>query len=201
MTLAIIQARLGSSRFPRKALALLHGKTVIEHVADRVLKTRGLRYVVLACPPADALTFRELFPFMVCSPDVPESDVLARYAQVASAYAGVDTILRVTGDCPLWNPRIAEDVLKLYFSSPGVEYASNIAEGYTDGEDCEVFSVKALEWAQRSATDPYDREHVTPWIRRHVKCVTPETGKASSGKTSIDTMEDLERVRALMAVA
>jgi spore coat polysaccharide biosynthesis protein SpsF (cytidylyltransferase family) len=200
MTLAIIQARLGSSRFPRKALALLHGKTVIEHVVERVRSVRGLSRVVLACPPGDALAFRGLFPFMVCSPDVPESDVLARYAQVASAWS-VDTVLRVTGDCPLWNPRIGEAVLKLYFSSPGVEYASNIAEGYTDGEDCEVYSVKALEWAQRSATDPYDREHVTPWIRRHVKCVTPETGKASSGKTSIDTMEDLERVRALMAVA
>jgi spore coat polysaccharide biosynthesis protein SpsF (cytidylyltransferase family) len=201
MTLAIIQARLGSSRFPRKALALLHGKTVIEHVADRVLKTRGLRYVVLACPPADALTFRELFPFMVCSPDVPESDVLARYAQVASAYAGVDTILRVTGDCPLWNPRIAEDVLKLYFSSPGVEYAgSTTADGGVDGEDCEVFGVKALKLASERATDLYDREHVTPWIRRHVKRAERLPEK-SGAKTSIDTMEDLERVRALMVPA
>lgn len=198
-TLAIIQARLGSTRFPRKALADLHGKPIIQHVVDRVKDTKGIDRVIVAVPSAqDVEAF--LFTGAECWRDerLNEDDVLGRFTACAK-WANAATVIRITGDCPLWNPRIAEQVLTLYHSHAAIEYASNIAPGYTDGEDVEVFSASALKWANRVATDPYDREHVTPWLRRNVKTATLRPAEDRMVvKTSIDTPEDLERVREMV---
>jgi spore coat polysaccharide biosynthesis protein SpsF (cytidylyltransferase family) len=130
-----------------------------------------------------------------------ENDVLGRYAQIMAKLDDYDTVCRITGDCPMLSPRVAEQVIALYRADPHVEYASNIAPGYVDGEDVEVFSAEALAWAHRCATKPYDREHVTSWIRRNVKTATlPPRDVRYGVKTSVDTIDDLERVRQLMAV-
>lgn len=201
-TVAIIQARLGSTRFPRKALALVDGDCVMEHVLRRAESIKGVDRVVLAVPHADYETFDDIWTDRCwCAVGLDERDVLGRYARCASEL-GAETVVRLTGDCPLLNPRIAEQVLALYHSDPHVEYASNIAPGYVDGEDVEVFNVSALQWAHRAATTPYDREHVTPWLRRNVKIATLQPFEDRSAiKTSIDTVEDLERVRAMLVPA
>ena len=188
---AIVQARLGSARFPRKALAELNGKPLIAHVIERVEQIRGIDDVILACPHFDGEEFQRVLPrTTVCSPLIPDNDVLGRYAIIAE-YLKCETIMRVTGDCVLFDPRIAEQVLACYDRDPLAEYASNLgSSSYTDGIDCEVFSREALLWANRAATDPHDREHVTSWLRRNVRCVTL--------KTSIDTPEDLAFVRSLL---
>ena len=197
MTLCVIQARLGSSRFPRKALADLGGKPLIRHVVERASAIRGVGEVVLAVPE------REVVALCYCShvvgPMVAEDDVLGRFAAVRAYYPEADTVMRLTGDCPLLDPRIAEQVLALYRATPGCEYAWNVAPGYIDGTDVEVFSAAALRWAHRCATDPYDREHVGPWIRRHCKVATLLPDAPSTLKTSVDTPDDLERVRTLMS--
>jgi glutamate-1-semialdehyde 2,1-aminomutase len=104
------------------------------------------------------------------------------------------------------NPRIAERVIDLYlfdqceYAWNQCEYAWNVAPGYVDGEDVEVFSRTALLWAHRVATKSDDREHVTPWMRRHLRMATLQPAEDRSGlKTSVDVLEDLERVRELMA--
>jgi spore coat polysaccharide biosynthesis protein SpsF len=212
--LAIIQARLGSHRFPRKALADLGGKPLLTHVVNRVCRVRGVDDVVLAVPAGDvsrlacavAEQYRvePLFDYVgarIHGPDVPEDDVLLRFVAVAAMYPQHDTILRATGDCPLFNPCEAERVLALYRST-GCDYAWNVATGYVDGEDCEVFSRKALLEAHWHATDAADREHVTPWIRRNYSIATamPLSDRRHL-KTSVDTISDLERVRLLMECA
>jgi spore coat polysaccharide biosynthesis protein SpsF len=198
--LAIVQARLGSTRFPRKALADLGGRPLITHVVDRVRQVRGVDAIVLAVPHRD---FDALWPMVLSGvschgPDVPEDDVLARFVAVAAMYPQCDTIMRVTGDCPLWDPREGERVLALYQSIHGCEYAWNVAPGYVDGEDCEVFSRAALLQAHWHATGE-DREHVTPWIRKHYPVATamPFSDRRHL-KTSVDTLEDLERVRQMV---
>jgi spore coat polysaccharide biosynthesis protein SpsF (cytidylyltransferase family) len=164
--LAIIQCRLGSTRFPRKALADLAGRPMIAHVVERAQQVRGVVNVVVAVPPRDALGILDVAT-TVYAPDVPEHDVLARFVAVASMFPEHDTIMRVTGDCPLWNPREGERVLALYQSIHGCEYAWNVAPGYCDGEDVEVFSRAALLQAHwHAGGEEGDREHVTPWIRR-----------------------------------
>jgi spore coat polysaccharide biosynthesis protein SpsF len=203
--LAIVQARLGSTRFPRKALADLGGRPLIAHVVDRVRQVRGVADVVLAVPPLDFDVFADTavdVPMWgrVVAPDIDdEGDVLSRFVSVAAMYPQHDTILRATGDCPLFDPHEAERVLALYQSIHGCEYAWNVAPGYVDGEDCEVFSRAALLQAHWHAVGEGDREHVTPWIRRHYPVATamPLSDRRHL-KTSVDTPEDLERVRLIL---
>lgn len=197
--LAVIQARLGSSRFPRKALADLCGKPVIARVVDAVSQVRGLDGVCVVTPFRDVRAIAEVVDVPVLGwEDLDDNDVLGRYARVAekAVRSGTDALMRVTGDCPLFDPGIAENVLRL-FKRSGCVYASNLAEGYVDGTDCEVFTVEAACVAGRCAVDSSDREHVTPWMRREYQMATLLPDRPSILKTSIDTEEDLERVRGL----
>jgi spore coat polysaccharide biosynthesis protein SpsF (cytidylyltransferase family) len=204
--LAIIQARLGSTRLPGKAFMDICGKPMIAHVYDRVLRVAGVSDIVIAVPWSEWADWRHwasLFHYVpynaIDAAEVPENDVLGRYARVAERRsAGV--IIRITGDCPLLSAREAEHVLSLFRSSSDIEYASNISPGYVDGEDVEVFTASALQRAERTATDADDRQHVTPWLRRNCLMATlPAADATLRVKTSVDTLEDLERVRALVA--
>ena len=92
-----------------------------------------------------------------------EEDVLDRYYQAAKCYSA-EVVVRITGDCPLIDPNIVDDVIELY-KKRKADYASNIdPPTYPDGLDTEVFSFRALEIAHRNATTTYDREHVTAYF-------------------------------------
>jgi len=200
MTLAIIQARLGSTRLPRKTLMDIGGKPMIQHVVERVQQIRGVDVVVLAVPHGEA-AFLPWAPIVV-APAVDEADVLGRFAAIVASHPDADPIMRISGDCPLLSPAICAQVLQLYQQTPGCHYAWNVARGYVDGEDCEVVSREALLCAHAWARGPFDREHVTPWVRRNVDVATLpatlRTGRREPPrKTSVDTLEDLERVRQL----
>lgn len=153
-------------------------------------------HVIVAVPKGEGMGYT-----WATEIDGPVEDVLGRFARVLERWPEADPIVRVTADCPLLAPDIAQQVLVLYHDTPHCEYAWNVAPGYVDGTDIEVFSRDALLWAQREARDPYDREHVTPWIRRHCKVATlfPEADY-SMHKWSVDDRSDLERVRAIAAL-
>jgi spore coat polysaccharide biosynthesis protein SpsF len=204
-TVAIIQARLSSTRLPCKALADIGGRPMIAHVVERVLHVKGVDKVVVAVP--SSADFSELFlPVRAVSGDVDvfwpfdvdEADVLGRYYQCALAY-GADVILRVTSDCPLWDSQQGEQVLALRAKEHSA-YASNISSAYRDGEDAECFTMAALRTAHETAKDPSDREHVTPLMRRQMYCLTLAMSENRSDiKTSVDDESDLARVRKMVA--
>lgn len=199
-TVAIVQARLGSARFPRKILADLCGTPVIQHVVERARQIPGVDDVVVAVPgEPDLLAVAEVLPDtpVVMFKQVAEADVLRRYAKAAAHYEA-DVIVRVTADCPLLDPVIGGEVLSMVKAGAGYEYVSNLADGYCDGEDVEAFTRDALDWADLDAKQAWDREHVTPWLRRHVKCGVVLPSVTGKPKTSIDTPEDLARVRQMM---
>ncbi len=180
-TVAIVQARLGSTRFPAKMLADLDGRPIIAWVLERASQIAGIDAVALAMP----------------TPGHDENDVLGRFQRVAGSYQA-DRIMRLTADCPLLNPDVAADVLQLFRDSP-CDFASNdtTISGYPDGWDVEVFSRDALEVSAAGATDASDREHVCPWMKRHLRCVTLYATEPWTGpKLSIDTPADLDVVRA-----
>lgn len=199
MTLVIIQARLGSTRFPRKALALLNGLPVIQHVIHRVYQI-GAVGIVLAVPPSDEKEFQGL-GVPVKAPHVAAGDVLGRFAAVATLHPQADTIMRITGDCPVLDPKACARLLRTY-QRGGCDYAwidTRAGTGWADGLDCEVFSREMLLWADESATDPVDREHVTPIMRRGgIVLSIPPCAHDDWPKVSIDTPEDLARVEAWM---
>lgn len=199
-TVAIIQARLGSTRLPGKALMDVGGKPLLQHVVERAWQMRVDQVVIATGTLADAEAFEAGLSsvpgketILMVPRAIDEMDVLGRFAQAAKE-TQADAIVRLTGDCPLLDPYIANAVLKLYRETSGCEYASNVSRGYVDGTDVEVMSRWALDAADAHATDLFDREHVSPWIRRHAVCATMQPIM----KTSVDTMEDLERVRAMV---
>ena len=167
MVLAIVQARLGSRRFPRKMLAPLQGRPVLWHVIQRLKKARRLDEVLVATTSSKqddelaAWLEDEGILFFRGS----EPDVLDRYYRAAkSRSAGV--VVRITGDCPLIWPGVV-DRLVLEFQKGGADYVSNTLQPtYPDGLDTEVFSFKALEAAWKNAKDASDREHVTKFFHR-----------------------------------
>jgi len=194
VTGVIIQARLGSSRFPRKILADLDGQPMLGHVIRRAQAIVGIRRTVVAVPTEDLPTLKAAFAGeRVLWWGGPGNDVLQRYWEAARHYA-LDPIVRVTADCPRLDPNACWRVLD-EFRRRGWDYASNV-DPSTDGLDCEVFSWQALDQAHHEATSPLDREHVTPWMRRSLRC-----GHVAEpplpGKWSVDTPEDLARLQAV----
>lgn len=206
-TLAIIQARYSSQRFPGKMLATLDGKPLIQHVIERANQIRGVDAVILAL--ANEPEERPLWKWAVCSapcgvivasPNIEMDDVLGRFADVALRVPNADPIMRLTGDCVLLQPEVCERVLERYRSVQDCDYAwTDTASGdWPDGTDCEVFSRRMLLAAHAQALDPYDREHVTSWMRRHtvVESLPADPAYAGWPKVSVDTEEDLARVEA-----
>lgn len=202
---AIIQARLGSTRLPGKILRPVAGRPLLQHVIDRARAVQGLNHVVLNVPAADAETIR-LAVGGVPIHGVPdqEADVLGSYVAVAEIYQA-DIVMRLTGDCPLLCPVLAYQVLSLYRRlDDRMAYCANDTRisGYPDGTDVEVVSTAALKVAAARATDAFDREHVMPWLRRHSPCYTivaPFGLDLTGEKWSVDTPKDLDYVRRLFA--
>jgi spore coat polysaccharide biosynthesis protein SpsF (cytidylyltransferase family) len=193
MVIAIVQARLNSTRFPNKVLADINGKPMIVHVLERAKRIEGVDLVVAAIPYQDTRlekVIREAGVFPVLG---HEEDVLSRFV-AATLGRNVDTIVRLTGDCPAFDPTVASKTLALFLANRSeIDYASNdtLTSGYPDGWDVEVFSLDALEQANAKAKKS-EREHVTTWMKKHLTCMTLKADAPWAGpKLSVDTPEEL----------
>jgi glutamate-1-semialdehyde 2,1-aminomutase/spore coat polysaccharide biosynthesis protein SpsF len=167
-TAAIIQARMGSSRFPGKVLKDLHGEPMLRWVVTAAQSIPGVDDVVVATSQAD--TDGQILEWCgaqgIRSVAGSEEDVLDRY-RVAALEVKADFVLRITADCPFIDPWVCGQVLTLLLRT-GADYACNFdPRGWPDGLDCEAMTRAALEQAAEHATRQLEREHVTPYIRAH----------------------------------
>jgi len=186
---AIIQARMGSSRLPEKVLIDIQGKPLLEHVIDRVRKAKLINRIVIATTSNKKdkaiINFarNQGISYYVGS----EDDVLDRFYQAAKEH-GAGTIIRITPDDPFKDPEVIDKVVNYYLSHKGtVDYVSNtIRPTYPEGLDVEVFSFNALEKAWKEARKPSEREHVTPYIWNH-----PEMFQLAN----VENKEDLSHLR------
>jgi spore coat polysaccharide biosynthesis protein SpsF len=168
-TVAIVQARMGSTRLPGKVMLPLLGEPILTHVMRRASRARTLDEVVVATTglpeddPIVALAGSEGWPVERGS----EADLLERYLGAARAHdAGV--IVRITSDCPLIDAAVIDRTVGA-FRTGDVDYASNTLDPatYPRGLDVEVIARAALERAGREDLDPAWREHATPYLYRH----------------------------------
>ena len=171
MILAVIQARMGSSRLPGKVLLDLAGRPVLWHGLTRVRQAKLVDKVMIATTdrPGDEPIRRFCLSQGITYFGGSESDVLDRYYQTAlAAGAGSgDCIVRITADCPLIDPDVIDMVIDAFLTS-GADYVSNVQPPtFPDGLDVEVFKFTALQKAWREARLPSEREHVTPYLRNH----------------------------------
>ncbi len=200
-TLAIIQARMGSSRLPGKVLMDLCGRSVLARVVGRLGRSQEIsklwwlqpelrrQVIVEECDRLQVLCFRGA-----------EGDVLGRYYECARIYAA-NAIVRVTSDCPLIDPNLVDETVGV-FRHEHADYASNvIPRTYPRGLDTEVFTFDALDRAWREAREPHQREHVTPYLYEHPQIfrLASRSGAAdySRYRWTVDTREDLELLRAI----
>ena len=166
-TIALLQARIRSNRLPGKVLMSLQGKAVIEIMLARLKRSQELDAVVLVTstePENDALAYVAEQHNIPCFRG-SEKDVLDRYYQAALFYK-VEHIVRLTGDCPLIDWELIDEMIGFYHQC-GVDYVKT--ENFPDGLCASVFSFEALESAWKNATLPSEREHVTPWILKHTQ--------------------------------
>ena len=202
---AIIQARMASTRLPGKVLADIAGKPMVWHVVQRVRQAHSIDEVIVATsnlatdnPLAEFCAKQHLSCFRGS-----EEDVLDRFYQAARAF-DASTIVRVTADCPLIDPAVLDRVVA-EFQTQGADYASNVGiRSFPDGLDVEVFSFAAAERAWKEATRKTEREHVTPYLRYsgHFRICSVEAEPdlhAPEERWTVDEPEDLRFVRSVYA--
>jgi len=163
---ALVQARMGSARLPNKVMKPIGGVPMIEILLSRLSKAVELDQIVVATSLDERnnplVTHVQKLGF-ACEQG-SENDVLDRFVQAAKAHQA-DVIVRITGDCPLVDPALVDEVIRR-FKAADVDYFSNISPPtYPDGLDIEVCTFRALEQAWQKTDKPYDREHVTPYVR------------------------------------
>ncbi|MEW5947891.1 MAG: aminotransferase class III-fold pyridoxal phosphate-dependent enzyme [Thermodesulfobacteriota bacterium] len=203
--MAIIQARMGSTRLPGKVLADICGKPMLWHVWNRVRTVPSVDKAVVATsvnqaddPVADFCMRHEIEYFRG-----NEADVLDRFYQAAKTFCA-DGVVRITADCPLIDPDVVDRVIRVYLGGD-YDYVSNtLRYTYPDGLDTEVFTFAALEAAWREARRASEREHVTPYVRTsgRFRLMNVENAvdlSACGFRWSVDETRDLDFVRAVYA--
>jgi spore coat polysaccharide biosynthesis protein SpsF (cytidylyltransferase family) len=199
--LAIIQARMGSTRLPGKTLARIEGKPLLEHVINRVRFCESIDKIIVATTmnPEDkeiiSVTERMGVETYAGSPE----DVLDRFYKAAVLCDG-KTIVRITADDPFKDPRIIDEIVEFYLAHQEYDYVSNtVKPTFPIGIDVEVFSFEALERAWQETESVTEREHVTPYIWRNpelfkTRNIENDT-QLSHLRWTIDTEEDLVMAR------
>ena len=165
---AIIQARISSTRLPKKVLKPILGKTAIEREIERVKKSALCQKIILAIPDDKKNDILEKIgkQVKVLVYRGSEDDVLDRFYQAAKAFQLKD-IIRITGDCPLFDWQICDEVIDFYLENK-YDYVSNVRPPtFPDGLDIEIFSFEALEKTWQNAKLKSEREHVTAYIGNH----------------------------------
>ncbi len=196
---AIVQARMGSTRLPNKVMKKINGQTMIELLLQRLSLTKSIAEIVLATSDdyrnSALISHVESLGFKVFQGS--EADVLARYLGAAEL-VDAEVIVRVTGDCPLIDPEIVDQCVEKFIKSK-VDYLSNIQPpSYPDGLDTEVFSIAALRCSANEATKSYDREHVTPYLRENAqfsRATIRSENDYSSHRWTVDEQADFEVIK------
>lgn len=197
---AVVQARMGSTRLPGKVLVDLGGKTVLARVVGRLRRSARVAEIVIATTESvrDDAIVRECRQLGVSCFRGSENDVLDRYYRAARTCAA-GAVVRITSDCPVIDPQIVDKTVTVFDEQCG-DYASNVfPRTYPRGLDTEVFTLAALEQAWHNAHASYEREHVTPYFYEHpaIFRLVSQRGQVdySQYRWTLDTAEDLELLR------
>lgn len=199
---AIIQARMGSTRLPEKVMKTLQGKTVLEHVIERVKQSKLIDEIIIATTAheRDAVIESEALRCGVKAFRGSEDDVLSRYYYAAKEN-NLDVVIRITSDCPLIDPRIINDIV-FFYKTNNYDIITNAGSDerkrtYPRGLDVEIFSFDILENAYNNASEKYQREHVTPYIYEVTqnKFFYKNQNDYSKYRWTLDTEEDFELIK------
>jgi glutamate-1-semialdehyde 2,1-aminomutase len=200
---AIVQARMGSTRLPNKVMKPIGGVPMIEVLLARLARASNVHQIVVATSLAPRNQPLEDHVKALGYPCYrgSEDDVLDRYLQAARS-VNADVVVRITGDCPLVDPVLVDEVIHR-FQAAHVDYFSNTAPpSFPDGLDIEVFTLAALEQAARETSKPFDHEHVTPYLRENAqfqRAGMQHSEDLSGLRWTVDEAADYDVVSAVFA--
>jgi spore coat polysaccharide biosynthesis protein SpsF len=204
-TIALIQARMSSSRLPHKVLADIAGQPMLLQVIRRGQTASSLEQVavVTSTDAADDAIDRLCNAHAIPCFRGSLADVLDRYYQAASHFQA-EAVVRLTADCPLLDGKIIDKVVRTFFQG-AFDYVSNTLEcTYPDGLDVEIFRFAALERAWKEARLKSEREHVTAYMYKHPELFrlgsVTQAEDLSALRWTVDTSEDLAFVRAVYSL-
>lgn len=166
----IVQCRMNSKRLPGKILKKVLGKSLLEYLIERLLRVRKVNDICIACTTnkEDGAILDLANKYNLSTYCGSENNVLERYYHAASKYKYTD-IVRVTSDCPLIDPSILNEIIIKYYSTKNIDYISNsLKRTYPLGMEAEVFSFKSLQTSYKEVKNDFDKEHVTPYIKRNI---------------------------------
>ncbi len=192
---ALVQARMGSTRLPNKVMKPIGGVPMIELLLSRLSRATEVDQIVVATSvdARNQALVEYIHKLGYACEQGSENDVLDRYVQAARAHQA-DVVVRITGDCPLVDPELVDEVIRR-FKASNADYFSNISPPtYPDGLDIEVFLLKALEQASEETDKAYDHEHVTPYLRESGRFTTASMQHAhdlSALRWTVDEPADL----------
>jgi glutamate-1-semialdehyde 2,1-aminomutase len=197
--IALIQARMGSTRLPNKVMKTVNGVPLIELLIKRLSKSKYIKNIIVATSidPKNASLIEHVNSLGYSVFQGSENDVLSRYYNAVKDLKP-DAIVRVTGDCPLVDPSVVDQIIETFISKQ-VDYASNtLTPTYPDGIDVSIASFNALERAFHEATSDYDREHIMPYIRNPEKFKLANVEYVedySKERWTVDEPEDFEVIQ------
>ena len=200
--LAIIQARLGSSRLPSKVLMPIEGTPILVHIINSLKLSKFINQIIVAtttspkddkivdlCKEIDLDYYRG-----------SEKDVLDRYYECAKFFKG-DLIIRITGDNPLLDPTLIDELIQIS-KKTSCDYASNVLhQSYPVGySPCEILTFSTLQKLHENEKEPLSREHVTYQIRNNPslykieEIIAPAHLSRPKWRLTVDYEEDLELI-------
>lgn len=200
--IATIEARMASSRLPGKILKDVLGKPMLERMVERVRRSRLVQDIVIATTvdPSDQATEDACRAMGVKCFRGSNDDVLLRVLEAAKTHQA-DLIVELTGDCPVIDPVLIDEVIQFYLDND-YDYASNVlGRSFPRGTEVQVFSVKVLDEVNRITQDPADHEHVSLYIYEHPEkyklgtIAAPPELQRPGVRLTVDLPQDLELIR------
>jgi spore coat polysaccharide biosynthesis protein SpsF len=196
---------MGSTRLPEKIMRRIGGKTVLEHVVERASMAKLIDGVVVATTelPEDDAIARHMSALGVRCSRGSSGDVLARYYGAAVECGRPENIVRITSDCPLYDPFVADEVIRFFMDGDFdiVTCGGRLPEQrtYPRGLDTEIMSFGALKDAFLNAKAPHQREHVTPYIYETSRKAYYYRNRddLSKYRWTLDTRQDWEFISAV----
>lgn len=166
MILGVVQVRMGSTRLKKKALKTIFGKPVLALLINRMQYAKELDKIVIATTKNDEdkviLAFAKEEGLEAYAGS--ELDIVDRMYQTAKKF-GADAIVRITGDCPLVDPKLVDEIVGIFREDPSLDYISNIyPPTYPDGLDVELITFKTLEYLWHNVKDEFLREWMAGFI-------------------------------------
>ena len=200
---AIIQSRVTSERFPNKVRQKISNKYLYEYLHDRLLKSKILNKIIFVIPnnKKNNSFYKDLKKKKFNVFKGSEHNVLNRYYKAAKNFKA-DVIVRITGDCPLIDVNLMDKMLFKFIEKKFDFMSNNDPATYPDGLDIEIFKFKLLEKANFSARENYDKEHVTPYIKK-IKNIKKFNYKNNLGdfskiRLTVDEKTDIEFIKKLV---